>query len=65
MCELALETAELLKKEGISVAVINARWMKPLDGPTLEFFARCCSVICTMEDHVLHNGFGSCCTRTS
>lgn len=59
MCELALETAALLKKAGISTAVINARWIKPLDIRTLEFFARCCSVICTMEDHVLHNGFGS------
>jgi len=59
MCELAMETAELLKKEGISAAVINARWIKPLDGPTLQSFARCCSVICTLEDHVLHNGFGS------
>jgi len=49
----------LLKKEGISAAVINARWIKPLDGPTLQSFARCCSVICTLEDHVLHNGFGS------
>ena len=59
MCEVALETAELLKKEGISTAVINARWIKPLDSLTLESFAHCCSMICTLEDHVLHNGFGS------
>ena len=59
MCELALPAAEALEKQGISTAVINARWIKPLDTTTLEFFAGGCNVICTMEDHVLHNGFGS------
>lgn len=58
MCELALQTAELLKARGIDAAVINARWIKPLDTATIEFFARGCEVICTFEDHVLHNGFG-------
>lgn len=58
MCEIALETAHLLDKQGISSAVINPRWIKPLDTATLEFFARGCEVICTFEDHVLHNGFG-------
>ena len=43
---------------GISTAVINARWIKPLDTAMIEFFARGCEVVCTMEDHVLHNGFG-------
>lgn len=59
MCELALEAAAELEKQGISTAVINARWIKPLDTATIEFFARGCEVVCTMEDHVLHNGFGS------
>jgi 1-deoxy-D-xylulose-5-phosphate synthase len=58
MCEPALEAAETLEKRGISTAVINARWIKPLDTATIEFFARGCEVVCTMEDHVLHNGFG-------
>ncbi|MEJ7703317.1 MAG: transketolase C-terminal domain-containing protein [Geodermatophilaceae bacterium] len=38
--------------------MINPRWIKPLDTGTLEFFARAAQVICTLEDHVLHNGFG-------
>ncbi len=60
MCEMALETAKLLEEQkDISVAVINARWIKPLDTATLEFFARGCDVVCTFEDHVLLNGFGS------
>ncbi len=58
MCELALEAAAILEKQGISTAVINARWIKPLDTATLEFFAQGCEVVCTMEDHVLMNGFG-------
>jgi len=59
MVEIALQTAELLKTEcGIEAAVVNARWIKPLDTATLEFFARGCEVICTFEDHVLHNGYG-------
>ncbi|MFZ4775894.1 MAG: 1-deoxy-D-xylulose-5-phosphate synthase [Terrimicrobiaceae bacterium] len=58
MCELALEAADALEAQGISTAVINARWIKPLDTTMIEFFARGCEVVCTMEDHVLHNGFG-------
>ena len=59
MCELALPAAEELEKLGISTAVINARWIKPLDTATIEFFAGGCDILCTIEDHVLHNGFGS------
>jgi len=59
MCELALEAAATLEGQGISTAVINARWIKPLDTATIEFFARACEVVCTVEDHVLANGFGS------
>jgi 1-deoxy-D-xylulose-5-phosphate synthase len=58
MFELALEAAKLLEAHGVSVALINPRWIKPLDTGTLEFFARSVDVIATMEDHVLHNGFG-------
>ena len=58
MVELAGHTADTLEKQGISTAVINARWIKPLDTATIEFFARGCQVVCTMEDHVLPNGFG-------
>jgi 1-deoxy-D-xylulose-5-phosphate synthase len=29
-----------------------------LDTGTIEFFARRVDVMCTFEDHVLHNGFG-------
>src|SRR4051794_5896768 len=58
MFEMAVEAAEKLQAMGISVALINPRWIKPLDTGTLEFFARSAEVIATIEDHVLHNGFG-------
>ena len=58
MCQIAEQAAALLEAQGISAAVINPRWIKPLDTGTLEFFARSADVICTLEDHVLHNGFG-------
>ncbi len=58
MFEMAQEAAKKLEAQGISVALINPRWIKPIDTGTLEFFARGCQVICTIEDHVLHNGFG-------
>lgn len=59
MVEMAERTADLLEARGIDAAVINARWIKPLDRQTIEFFARAAGVVCTFEDHVLHNGFGS------
>jgi 1-deoxy-D-xylulose-5-phosphate synthase len=57
-CEVALDTAKLLAARGIDAAVINARWIKPLDTAAIEARARTASLLCTMEDHVLHNGFG-------
>jgi 1-deoxy-D-xylulose-5-phosphate synthase len=58
MFEMAQEAAQKLEAKGFSVALINPRWIKPLDTGTLEFFARSVQVLCTIEDHVLHNGFG-------
>ena len=39
---MAEEAARKLEARGISVALINPRWIKPLDAGTLEFFARGC-----------------------
>lgn len=58
-CQVALETADLLERRGIRAAVINPRWIKPLDTGTIEFFARGTKVLCTMEDHAVTGGFGS------
>src|SRR3977135_154861 len=58
MFEVEEEAAKKLEEKGVSVALINPRWIKPLYTGTLEFFARSVEVVCTIEDHVLHNGFG-------
>ncbi len=58
MFEIADQARTLLEKQGHSVALINPRWIKPIDTETIERFARKVKVICTLEDHVLHNGFG-------
>ena len=57
--EMAERTKLLLEEKGLSVALINPRFIKPLDGQVFEDYARKCKVLCTFEDHVLLNGFGA------
>jgi 1-deoxy-D-xylulose-5-phosphate synthase len=59
MVPVALEIASKLEGEGVSSAVINARFAKPIDAEMVEFYARHVNVILTMEDHGLAGGFGS------
>jgi 1-deoxy-D-xylulose-5-phosphate synthase len=56
---MAEELATLLDREGYSAAVVNPRFVKPLDRELLEAYAKKVSVIVTFEDHVLMGGFGS------
>ena len=58
MFDMAAQAKIQLEALGYSVALINPRWIKPLDTAVLERYARRCRVLCTLEDHVLHNGFG-------
>jgi 1-deoxy-D-xylulose-5-phosphate synthase len=51
--------AALLAAEGQSVAVINARFAKPVDAACIARYGRRCGLLITMEDHVLAGGFGS------
>jgi 1-deoxy-D-xylulose-5-phosphate synthase len=51
--------AKLLEAEGQSVAVVNARFAKPVDGECIGRYAKRCGLVVTMEDHVLAGGFGS------
>ena len=59
MVRMASEVAAKLESEGVSAAVINARFAKPVDAGMIEFYAREVDVILTLEDHVLAGGFGS------
>ena len=56
--ELAKQAAATLAESGIKSTLVNARWIKPLDETCILDLARSAKVICTLEDHVLMNGFG-------
>jgi 1-deoxy-D-xylulose-5-phosphate synthase len=54
-----VELADVLTLEGRSAAVINPRFVKPLDREMLAKYARKVQAFVTFEDHVLMGGFGS------
>lgn len=60
MQRLARTAANQLRSEGYDVALINPRFIKPLDAGTMEFFGRAADLVMTFEDHVLPGGFGGC-----
>ena len=55
----ALEAAENLYWQGIKVAVINARFVKPLDEELILQWAKHCGHVLTVEENILNGGFGS------
>jgi 1-deoxy-D-xylulose-5-phosphate synthase len=59
MTTLAQELGVRLGREGFSSAVINPRFVKPLDREVLETYARRVAAFVTFEDHVKMGGFGS------
>jgi 1-deoxy-D-xylulose-5-phosphate synthase len=59
MFEMAEKAKLLLEEKGYSVALINPRFIKPLDAEVIKNYAGKCRVLCTFEDHVMLNGFGA------
>ena len=55
----SLQVARELEKEGIAAAVVNARFVKPLDRELILQLARRTRRLITVEEHVLQGGFGS------
>lgn len=55
----ALQAAELLAAGGIAAAVVNARWVKPLDTELLLRTVADTGAIVTVEEGTLPGGFGS------
>ncbi|MBW1739543.1 MAG: 1-deoxy-D-xylulose-5-phosphate synthase [Deltaproteobacteria bacterium] len=55
----ALEAQKQLKEQNISATVINSRFVKPLDAELITRFAKEIPYILTVEENVLHGGFGS------
>ena len=59
MITLARQLAGRLEREGYSAAVINPRFVKPIDREMLEHYARRVAAFVTFEDHVKMGGFGT------
>jgi 1-deoxy-D-xylulose-5-phosphate synthase len=59
MITMAKELAARLERDGYSAAVINPRFIKPIDREMLELYSRQVSAFVTFEDHVRMGGFGS------
>lgn len=59
MLELAAQTAELLKSEGLQPRIVNARFLKPLDEKMLVQLYEEGYHILTLEEGAVHGGFGS------
>jgi 1-deoxy-D-xylulose-5-phosphate synthase len=55
----ALRAAERLQKEEIHAAVVNSRFLKPLDGELICHWAQVTGRVLTVEENVLQGGFGS------
>ncbi|HBI14336.1 MAG TPA: 1-deoxy-D-xylulose-5-phosphate synthase [Desulfobulbaceae bacterium] len=55
----ALAAAEGLQKLGIEAAVINPRFIKPLDNELISIWAEKTGRVVTVEDNVKKGGFGS------
>ncbi|QWV92273.1 1-deoxy-D-xylulose-5-phosphate synthase [Geomonas oryzisoli] len=58
MVESARQAAAALAEEGIEVAVMNARFVKPLDTELILELART-GLLITVEDNVVQGGFGT------
>jgi len=59
MVQPALEVAERLEKDGLSLAVVDARFVKPLDRDMILRFAGPGRALVTLEEGVVDGGAGS------
>ncbi|PLX32062.1 MAG: 1-deoxy-D-xylulose-5-phosphate synthase [Ignavibacteria bacterium] len=59
MVPYAQKAAELLENSGRSAAVVNMRFVKPLDHELLDDIARRYRYVLTVEDNSIKGGFGS------
>jgi 1-deoxy-D-xylulose-5-phosphate synthase len=64
MVHPAMATAGLLQEQGVRAAVINARFLRPLDEALILPMARRIGRVVTMEEGCLPGGFGAAVTET-
>lgn len=63
MVQPTLEAAKLLLKDKINATVVNARFVKPLDGDIIRLLAKKVKCLVTVEENVITGGFGSAVTE--
>ena len=59
MVEHALKAKEILLEDNINPAIINARFLKPMDEKLLHELCKKYNTLVTIEDNVVSGGFGS------
>lgn len=59
MVRIAGAAAGILAARGIHAAVINARFVKPLDEECIAYYAQISGKLFTLEENILQGGFGS------
>ncbi len=59
MVSIALDAAELLEKEGISLKVLNVSTLKPLDNDYIESYTVGMKAVITAEEHSVIGGLNS------
>lgn len=58
MVFLAMKAAKVLEEKGISVVVVNASSVKPLDEKLLSQYARKAQMVVAIEEHAVNGGLG-------
>ena len=59
MVHPAIEAADILAPDGIDCAVVNCRFMKPMDSAILEALTQQHRILVTVEEGTIVNGFGA------
>ncbi len=59
MVQPSLDAAEILAGEGLSVTVVNCRFIKPHDAETLAAVVADCHTLLVVEEGTVINGFGA------
>jgi transketolase len=59
MTQLALETAEVLKAQGVDVGVLHVHTIKPFDTSGVVSAIESVKAVVTVEEHIVNGGLGS------
>lgn len=59
MTQLALETADILKKDGVDVGVLHVHTIKPFDHTGVIAAIKDVRAVVTVEEHIVNGGLGS------